>query len=401
MSPGRPKKVTLEILKKVNDFLEQPENWYQAANRCVKKKVFDATSPTFRTVKAVETPVRYLEDSLDFLFFKYKESGGTLKETIFRKTLKTYFPFYKKARKETDLCSTCEMGKQIKICLDKYLDRYCTCKKETCTCELDTEVAQKIVGLKSALAVVNTHKQLKKARREEFNQNKASIKKGEFLLVMDFKKNFTLKEKQRQEGKDYYNKPQRTCFGAIVFYYDEATNCIREHPYDIFSVCLTHDATFVRHALDTIFKDQWFKEQQFSKGYFWMDGGPHFKNYEMAHYFWQVAVKDLFKQGTEWNFFVENHGKNPCDSRFSTLSTWVSNWTSQSKNELVSEKDLVKAVQEGQFRSNSVRPKKELPIFSTQLIIEITPSEEVLQTKFRGIQSYYHFVCTKKVFFIV
>jgi hypothetical protein len=61
-------------------------------------------------------------------------------------------------------------------------------------------------------------------------------------------------------------------------------------------------------------------DQNFKAGIFWMDGGPHFKNLELFNYFQGWKNRKIFTD-VEWNFFVENHGKNPYDSRFSLISS--------------------------------------------------------------------------------
>jgi hypothetical protein len=127
-------------------------------------------------------------------------------------------------------------------------------------------------------------------------------------------------------------------------------------------------------------------------GIFWMDGGPHFKNLELANYFQGLKDRKLFTD-VEWNFFVENHGKNPCDSCFSSISSWLISWSSKSKEEIRTTQDVIKAVQAGASLSNERRGVKgKHMIFSTQLILTVSPLSNVERLKIPGITNFYHFV---------
>jgi hypothetical protein len=224
------------------------------------------------------------------------------------------------------------------------------------------------IAIKVTLEIVKKHKENKAIQRKAFLKQRQNLQAGEFLLMMDFKANLQLMEIQRQVGCDFYNKPQRTCFGAYIYFLGPEKKIVK-HPYDIFFKCLNHDAHFVGSSLDLIFSDQWFKDHHFKLGIFWMDGGPHFKNLKLANYFQGLKDSKLFF-AVEWNFFVENHGKNPCDSRFSLISTWLTVWSLKFQKEIRTTQDLIEAVQSGQACSNECRrPKKNKPmIFSTQLI---------------------------------
>jgi hypothetical protein len=395
---GRPKKVTLNQLLLIKDLLKKPENSFPAAQKTISHRIFDSTSSDFLTPTKVTQPCYYLEHTISILYLDYLDVGGSFKETTFRKALKKYFPYYKKACKESDLCHYCECGKKLQENLKALVNKHClhTHTVDNCNCEFENTVNAEKIAILAALEIVKKHRNNKDIQRKAFLKQRQSLQAGEFLLVMDFKANLQLMESQRQVGRDFYNKPQRTCFGANIYFLGPEGNIVK-HPYDIFSKCLNHDAHFVGSALNLIFSDQWFKDQSFKSGIFWMDGGPHFKNLELSNYF--QGLKENKFSAIEWNFFVENHGKNPCDSRFSSISTWLTSWFLKSQKEIRTTTDIIEAVQAGQMCSNECRgPKKNKPmIFSTQLILKITPSINVHKLKLPGITSFYHFACVTTV----
>jgi hypothetical protein len=258
---GRPKKVTLEELLRIKELLKKPENSFQAAQKTVSHRIFDSTTSDFLISTKVIQPCYYLEYSVSVLFLDYLDLGGRLKETSFRKAVKKYFPYFKKACKETDLCHYCECGMKPQEKLQGLIDTNClhSHTPAECFCEFeDLAFNKEKVAIKAALQLITKHRENKVAQRKAFLQQRENLKAGEFLLVMDFKANLKLIERQRQEGHDFYNKPQRTCFGANIYYLksDGEKQRIAKHPYDFFSKCLNHDAHFVGSALDHIFSDQ-------------------------------------------------------------------------------------------------------------------------------------------------
>jgi hypothetical protein len=126
-----------------------------------------------------------------------------------------------------------------------------------------------------------------------------------------------------------------------------------------------------------------------------MDGGPHFKNLELANYFKELKQTRFFSE-VEWNFFVENHGKNPCDCRFSSISFWMDAWSSKKDKEIRTTEDLIEAVRYGQTEANKIRLERHKPvIFSTQLILTVNPQASVEKLTLPGISSFYHFTVLK------
>jgi hypothetical protein len=393
---GRPSKLTLEELEKIFKILEKDS--FYSPNVTISHKIFDKNAPNFLTPKKVTEPVKFLNNSKEFLFGKYLQAGGIYKRTQFRFISGKYFPQFKIPKKVTDLCCHCESGKDIQKKYDSLYKEFCSCDEENCTCTIPEHLREQLLSYQMSLKVVELHRKQKNAQRQSFKKQKKDLEENECLILIDFKSNILLKESQRQQGRDWFNRPQRTCFGAVVFY--QKNGVLEKHFYDIFSSNLTHDCLFVKTALDSVFKDQWFVDQSFKNAFFWMDGGKHFKNLELGNYFKNLYDDKTFTK-LEWNFFIENHGKNDCDGRFATLNGFLNSYTSQEGKSINNTKELIKAVQEGQMKSNLNRlAMKEKMMFSTQLEIEVPdPTEEVVKLKIKGITTFHSIVFCKKVMF--
>jgi hypothetical protein len=123
------------------------------------------------------------------LFLDYLDLGGRFKETSFRKAVKKYFPYFKKASKETDLCHYCEYKKKLQEKLQGLIDTNClhSYTPAECFCEFeDPAFNKKKVAIKAALQLITKHKKNKVAQRKAFLQQQENLKAGEFLLVMGF-----------------------------------------------------------------------------------------------------------------------------------------------------------------------------------------------------------------------
>ena len=120
----------------------------------------------------------------------------------------------------------------------------------------------------------------------------------------------------------------------------------------------------------------------------------------MGNYFKSLHDENFFAQ-LEWNFFIENHGKNDCDGRFATLNGFLNSYTCQEGKSINNTKELIMAAKEGQTKSNINKlAQKEKMIFSTQLEIEVSdPTEEVVKLNIKGITTFHSIIFTEEVCF--
>jgi hypothetical protein len=252
------------------------------------------------------------------------------------------------------------MGKETLKKYEKLLKENCTCQKShlDCSCKFPEIVQEKIEGYNSILETYNTHVSQKNHQNKSIEDLKKNLKVGEGILIGDFKQNVQLKESQRQIGRDFYGKPQRSVFDWVLLYRkDEKDTELTVCPFDYISTCLAHNGSFVKASLEKLFQHTSFTDLNLHSLYFWMDGGKHFKNYEIANAMYELFQKQDW-QKFEWNFFVENHGKNDCDVRFSTLSKFLSDYTNIPGQDVNDEHDLIKAIQHQQNLSNQYRMRK-------------------------------------------
>ena len=93
---------------------------------------------------------------------------------------------------------------------------------------------------------------------------------------------------------------------------------------------------------------------------FWMDNSPNqFKTTELFVFFTE-------QQNTKWDFFIENHGKNVCDTRFSQISAMLKSYKADPLNKrLESTKDVIDALRHEQDLRNKLRREKKKPIQKT------------------------------------
>jgi hypothetical protein len=282
-------------------------------------------------------PVRYVDESWDLLFYRFKSSHPNIDigKITFRKLCPKEI---KKARKLTDMCEYCELGRKAKAQLTKILtDFHSSCshgssvgEMENCLLfrSLNEEDKEKIQRLQKIVELFEKHYEAKIRQHSAFKAQVCHLKK-DVIFVLDFKENLKLNVEQVQLGRSFYNQPQRTMFEVIMIFKDENDE-IKYFYWDFFSRCLNHNAFFVKEALSKIFKHEQFLKHNFKSIIFWMDNAKHFKNKKLVYYFCEFFEK-IFKSRVQisWNFFIEGHGKNLCDTRFSFISRLLNNYTNK------------------------------------------------------------------------
>jgi len=307
--------------------------------------------------------------------------------------------YLKKPRKNTDMCHICESGKRI-------LKKIDILEKKTDLNENEKELLKDLLENKS---LYDKHKEIYEKQKTAFKNQVSNISNPkEAVIVMDFKQNLVINEiHNTQLGRDWYKSPQRTVFGMVIYYFEDGN--IKKFLYDIFSEYMSHDSYFVVKAIQKFFKSNFFKTFKFSDLTFWMDNGPHFKTKELFCTFSKLADGD--KTQAEWNFFGEYHGKNPCDPRFSQISSMYKTHVNNQNNfRIQSTAQLVEAIkfqqqQLDQRRLNLINdkikkkklilPKPPIPSDQVELIIPTSPVTKpiLVISQLKGI--FYSFKITK------
>jgi hypothetical protein len=264
--------------------------------------------------------VRYLEDSKSSLFTEFKTTYSTVKvsnlllyftETtdsfkVSESSYRKYLPKeLKKAKKETDKCPVCEQGKSYKRSLEKLLQN----PEGDCS---------KITTLVSELKVVQIHQNLKTKQSAAFKKQKESLKEHEAIMILDFKENLKLGGGPVEVSSVFYSKVQRTVFTIALI--TKSLNREQYHYFDFVSDILTHNTAFVIDCVNSLFNSKVFTDYNIKRISVWTDGGPaHFRTLEYCYFMDDLKGRGVFEK-VEWNYFIEYHGKNICDSHFAHIS---------------------------------------------------------------------------------
>jgi hypothetical protein len=229
-------------------------------------------------------------------------------------------------------------------------------------------------------------------------------------MMMDFKENLALDCGIQEVNRQFYNKPQRSFFCVVAVYRNKKDEPLKKSYFDFVSNVLKHDTLFVTECLDKFFGSDLFTKGNFKKVFFWFDNGPHhFRTHELTAYFHRLKTR-LQLERLQWNFFIEYHGKNLCDTHFSLISRFLrdglrkASLTLKTDQELVTFlEDSVKCSNEHKARRLSLR-KKPLPKgFDTEPLdvkFFIYTREETPKTKpqmvMSGFKSFYTFELNEK-----
>ena len=374
-SNGGRQKTDPLILKDISDFALSKENCRPSPNRTVKVGKGKGNKE--------DVPVSYLNTSVSEAYHKWRRQRTQAKakvvsEPVFRAHLKTIKEL-KKAKKATDMCAICVTGKKVEAELNKMRRRL-----------IKSSLKKRFEKLKQLNKNYQQHKHDQEHQRKKFNQTIKGLKPNRGVVVLDFKSNVIINQNPTHEiGKDFYDNPQRSCFG-IVLYYNNGQG-VQKHYFDNFSNSTDHNSSFVISAIKKLLSDPFFIGLELKFLHFWMDNGPvHFRTKELFHFFYHF--KKNFQISTKWNFFVEGHGKSCCDRRFSRISSMVKNYVNNPDNPIIkSVGDLVKAIRSEQINCNERRQfKGKDKISSTQVNLDVPESTHFLALKISNFKKGYY-----------
>ncbi len=136
-------------------------------------------------------------------------------------------------------------------------------------------------------------------------------------MELDFKQKIKIGYGPRQTNKEWYEQQVRSLLGIGIYYSDE-NDVIQLINVDIVTK-MSNSALSVVKCLRFLRSQSFFKLIDKRNYVIWADCGSHFRNNELAHYFF----KELFeneKITVNLNFFGEKHGKSARDQHFSIIS---------------------------------------------------------------------------------
>lgn len=353
--PPRPpskQKVPDRTIQHIEEFIRDDKHSYSAPNRTVRVR----TGPN----QWEQQPVRYLAESRSVLWLEFLAQHGR-EANISLATFKKYIPKWAKTpKRKTDMCNTCYKAKQAQRALRRLLrgaHTQCLNKSNTSalpdaclagTCEGCTEHEQVlpedhrvlVTQMRDQIRDWQEHLKARHLQREAFNNELANLAPGKGLLVIDFKENVALGRSAEETSHSFYNRPQRTLFGAVLAFYNSAASRVEFRYFDVVSADLTHDAWFVRNALMCIMQSKAFRQLQLQQLSIWSDQGPnHFHNAENMGNLADLCSAQLPQ--ITMNFFCANHGKSICDAHFSMVSTAIKQWTMHPGHHLHTTADLI------------------------------------------------------------
>merc|ERR1712000_215007 len=270
----------------------------------------------------------------------------------------------KKAKRDTDLCPICVEGKRIRA-LKNNLER---------RLNLSDEEIKQLNDITANLQAIDRHIELERTLRAEFNKQKTSLRKGDAVLVMDFKENMGLGKGQQESSRNFYNSPHRSVFTIAVYTKDDSNttdfrnnnnnnkkqdNQKKNYKINYFtfiSECLDHDSGFVLDCLNTLVEsDKWKKLNITRNINLWMDNAPqHFRTFELLYGYFKLATEKLHSNSLHLNYFAEYHGKCVCDSHFSLLSRYYRDYTMSKdyKDPIYSTDSFIKLLENSVANSN-------------------------------------------------
>jgi hypothetical protein len=308
--------------------------------------------------------IRYRNCTISKLYFcwtKYclDNNLSYCASTQFRKVIEN-LKIIKKPKKKSDMCAICVDGQKAKRQITSETNEY------------------RIELLNEKISLYERHVNDYTHQRNEFNSQKDNVSTHEVILVMDFKENIKINVlHDAQIGSEYFNPPQRSVFEIVMFYLEKGKS--EKYYFDIVSTCLTHDSYFVINSIRACFAQPEYKNHKFNNVKLWMDNCPNqFKTRELFAFF--SEQKQFMK--FEWNFFIEYHGKNPCDTRFSQISTMLHDYNMDQNNERITTSvQVVKVIREQQIVHNEWRKESgKPPIISFQILLKLTKAPRYKKT---------------------
>ena len=174
---------------------------------------------------------------------------------------------------------------------------------------------------------------------------------------MDFKENIILGGRSIEIDRDHYSKRPNSVFGIAI--YQKIGDETKIVYHDFVSEVLNHDSLFVNDCLNKWTNTSDFRSSKFRSLSFWMDNGPaHFRTYENIATF--VNLKKELKIDISFHYFCEYHGKNICDTHFSTLSRYLKQHENAAESVVHSTEDVIKVFEEQTKRANDNKKTRNL-----------------------------------------
>lgn len=346
-----------------------------AANKT--RNVFD---PVLK--KRVPVAMRYFNYTRGEIYSRYAISSPprNISRNTFYKILRKHLPHIGTSRRKTDVCDRCvEMEKAERELAKIIAAQHGQCSAENIASCLAGKcgVADSGANCRETIHNVTLHKQHADVQKNAYKDELEKLTPGNGVIVIDFKSNIYNQYALEENSTQFYSKPSRAYFGAVVYYrLRESPELLRYRIFDLVSDILTKDSLWAIRGLEKIFSSATFTDLGIDQSLsFWMDNGPsHFRTKEWNHFLFELPTKKQFRV-VRWNYFTEYHGKSVCDTHFSRVSAAVKAWTSNDERKIENTQQLIHALTE-QFKSwcNQVKASEPKKRYKTS---ENKPKEKV------------------------
>lgn len=188
---------------------------------------------------------------------------------------------------------------------------------DRCSLESLTQTIPEFIDyFASKIEKLVTHSFVSRQQSQFIKDCKDKLKKGEFLISLDFSENF--KFVIQNEAQGYHWNNESATIHPFVVYYKDANNDLQHLSYVVISDCLTHDSVAVHLFISKLIKFLKAKFPVINKLIYLTDGAASqykcFKNFiNLIHH------KSDFGLDWEWHYHATSHGKGPCDGIGGTL----------------------------------------------------------------------------------
>ena len=353
----------------------------QDLKKAVYNHLFENSAPMANSTSKINNervPSRGVTHAWDFLYHDFCAKNPVKNETVSKTTWDKWrkeFKVFKKARKQTDKCEICSNGKSViahlgrlekqypgitaeHLCetFDENDENFEQCKNS----EFDEHLLIKVQGLKREKKFFEQHFAGKNLQREAFNKEVDDLKQNlagdKAIVILDFKQNVALNGGPVELSHQFFQRSQRTVLGFVVLQ-NNGNGSVKKTYVNFLSAILNHDALFVSDCMKKLTNLSIFSKVKNLS--FWTDAGPHFRCGEFAYCLFETLFSENKFSHVSWSIFVEKHGKNLCDTHFSSLSKWLKN--AELKTHLTTTEELVQAWKKEIADENFVSRQKGKP----------------------------------------
>lgn len=211
---------------------------------------------------------------------------------------------------------------------------------------MESKCEEELKWVKKVVSAYEFHKESAHRQSDTVTRQIANLQRGELLLWLDWKANWTLPLRDVATNDAYWATSRRevSCLGCVA-YKGRSSGPAEKVGMVFISDIIDHSCLAACLHLEDI-KRAVSPLSQYTRAALWFDCGPHYRTADLCSYIansWLAPDSQLNLQ-ISINFFCEKHGKGQCDSLFGMCSSWVRKALMVPGTSLVSSDDLIGAL---------------------------------------------------------